>query len=788
MKINFLILILLGASLTGLAQNTKAKLLQENSQKYLHSFYYEKPYIQTDKEVYIVGELIKFKLYIVEGTFHHFTKLSEFAYIELIGPGSKPVYQSKISLENGLGTGNILVPRTYKTGDYYIKVYTKWMLNEDLKSSFFKQIKIIYPYTATQDEKLFTLKDTSKLNMKFFPEGGNLVAGFKNRIAFKVENLPENVTIDGVIVDEKDSFVVEFNTEFDEIGCFQFTPSENIKYYALLKSNNNTVKRFLLPEVKSKGYVFSIIDQDTEFKIQINSNLMQSQNLYLAWHCRGNLLGVQELKVFNGLVEYEIDKSSLSAGINSFAIFDHDFKPVAERLVFCAPDFNNQLEIQGLADSYKQREKVELNLQTRSVMKESREGNYSVSVSLKAPWQSNLNILKQMYLSSDLYGELPNITDIYCRSNIERKKMDLIMLVHGWRKFSWQDIADNKKLKLDYFPDIKGFVHRGTIRNQVTGKYADRISVYCSFIGEDTHFYSTKTNQDGNFAMIIPPFKEKQNAAILLNDPLNQYQIDLEDLSGRNTNLGLEFQPIDSVLKDHIEVSMVNQQIYEAYNSMSQTKKLEKEIQERKFYGKPDKTIILSDYIELKDLKEVFAELMPSVMFIREGKANKIIIIDNETNRSIGDVPGFFVDGVPVFNVQTILNLPLRNIEKIHVFNSKYSESGMVFDGILDIESKGLDGKLSNLPKSTVFAILEGIQSKREYAFPDYATINQKESKTPDFRNNLYWNPNVNTQSNGESKISFYTGDNVGKYELKIEGFMLNGCPMSYTTEFDVKK
>jgi hypothetical protein len=56
-----------------------------------------------------------------------------------------------------------------------------------------------------------------------------------------------------------------------------------------------------------------------------------------------------------------------------------------------------------------------------------------------------------------------------------------------------------------------------------------------------------------------------------------------------------------------------------------------------------------------------------------------------------------------------------------------------------------------------------------------YTDENDLKSRKADYRNTLYWNPEIITGENGESTISFYTSDEKMKFLITIEGVGENG-------------
>lgn len=82
----------------------------------------------------------------------------------------------------------------------------------------------------------------------------------------------------------------------------------------------------------------------------------------------------------------------------------------------------------------------------------------------------------------------------------------------------------------------------------------------------------------------------------------------------------------------------------------------------------------------------------------------------------------------------------------------------------------------------------EGLQLKREFYSPVYKTEQQALSRMPDFRNLLYWSPDVQTDSSGQATVEFYTSDMKGKYVAVLQGMNEAGYAGSYYFTFDVNE
>src|SRR5207344_1947153 len=118
----------------------------------------------------------------------------------------------------------------------------------------------------------------------------------------------------------------------------------------------------------------------------------------------------------------------------------------------------------------------------------------------------------------------------------------------------------------------------------------------------------------------------------------------------------------------------------------------------------------------------------------------------------------------------------------------EYFLGPMIANGIISYSTyKGdLDG--FQIDPMAVVLDYEGMQLQREFFSPVYETPAQNTSRTPDFRNLLYWTPEVKTDDQGFSKLSFYSSDKKGKFLVVIEGLTQSGLAGTKKLEFDVNK
>jgi hypothetical protein len=97
--------------------------------------------IQTDRPMYIAGEVIWFKLFALDAVRQQLSAYSSVAYLELFSREGTPVSRVKVALQAGRGNGAIELPEALPSGDYTLRAYTQAMRN--LKEEDFGRNKLI---------------------------------------------------------------------------------------------------------------------------------------------------------------------------------------------------------------------------------------------------------------------------------------------------------------------------------------------------------------------------------------------------------------------------------------------------------------------------------------------------------------------------------------------------------------------------------------------------------------------------------------------------------------------
>jgi hypothetical protein len=109
-KIRFkclLMLLPMAIPLLSVAQDEPFKGIQQRFETFSKSSAQEKIYVHTDKDYYLAGEIVWFKLYYLDAATHQQLDLSKVAYIDILDRTFKPVLQAKVALNPDGGSGSL---------------------------------------------------------------------------------------------------------------------------------------------------------------------------------------------------------------------------------------------------------------------------------------------------------------------------------------------------------------------------------------------------------------------------------------------------------------------------------------------------------------------------------------------------------------------------------------------------------------------------------------------------------------------------------------------------------
>ena len=152
-----------------------------------------------------------------------------------------------------------------------------------------------------------------------------------------------------------------------------------------------------------------------------------------------------------------------------------------------------------------------------------------------------------------------------------------------------------------------------------------------------------------------------------------------------------------------------------------------------------------------------------------------------------GPMPLVLIDGVPIANHNAIYNYDPLAVEKINIYYGPYILGGYHFDGIVElITYRRLHADL-DLDASSQVLLYEGPQLPYRLHTPDYSKEKNRQTRTPDARHTLLWEPNILTEKKTSLHLPFDTSDLTGEFQATVEGITKDGEIIFATSFFEVE-
>jgi hypothetical protein len=305
-----------------------------------------------------------------------------------------------------------------------------------------------------------------KVDVTFYPEGGDLVAGLENRVYFTGRDpLGEPVHLEGAIVDGSGNKIASLETTHEGMGSFSLIPRAQVKYRLKITSPADVTGEPELPDVSTRqnvvlstGSGVFAAGEPLEFNVRASQAGLP---LVAAAYCRGVPVGQQALltkvdeESGDGANPVAIPASDEVGGVIRLTVYDYSAnppRPVAERLVYRRMQHRLNVQAAGLSEGYSPGGQVKLSLIVTD------ENNQPVPATLGvAVVDDSLLSLAAANLRSDtpamnthflLTTEVEKPEDLedadfYLSEGRESEvALDLLLGTQGWRRFVEKSLSD----------------------------------------------------------------------------------------------------------------------------------------------------------------------------------------------------------------------------------------------------------------------------------------------------------------------------------------------------------
>lgn len=205
----------------------------------------EKIYLHTDRSLYMGGDTLWFRAYLVNAINNQPEKTSRYIYTELVNPFSKVVKRVKIKQDvDGLFYGYLPLDMDLPGGEYTVRAYTRYMENSGESFFFRKPVRVVTPFEkALKTDLSWEVEATSK-QVKGVWEMKNLATG----MGIPLENVTvsdENGTLEYWTKDKQCNFKVTLGKYKRNVILLE---ASNYQQYFLLSLPRNDYEVDFLPE------------------------------------------------------------------------------------------------------------------------------------------------------------------------------------------------------------------------------------------------------------------------------------------------------------------------------------------------------------------------------------------------------------------------------------------------------------------------------------------------------------------------------------------------------------
>lgn len=699
--------------------------------------------------------------------------------------------------------GNLI---TDKEGKYLLK----FKLPEVLKSSdALLNIKVNFDgFTESISRNIPIV--LNNLDLKFMPEGGTLINGIEQNIAFKVLDEFEK-PVDAVlgIYNQNHQKITEVSAYNFGMGSFYLTPKNDETYYAKVLKLENISQIYQLPVAKNDGIVFNLKKQNQSISLIINST--SERNILISGNFREKEIYTKNLSLKKGLNQIEISEKELPIGICRFTISEND-SPLAERIVFTNESKQMKVKVTPLKKNYLPREKAVINIETTDENNQPIPANLAVSVVDDKLWtyadDKQNHILSWLLMDSELRGKIEK-PQFYFDKKEEKavKSLDLVMLTNGYRYFEMNPEVE-KSGNYKYLPEKKnpiyGIVedeHKKPVKAEVY-LVGNQSKIKKQITSENGLFYFSDLNRSEYYSVIAKSADKKQKVKVRMLS----YKLNINPLIKQS----LENIDVEEIIKEaeikeeNLKVSKGIENLVRtlpSVNSISDTISKEQKLEEVVVLGYNKMITKTKDVSASITVSSEKLENRPNASFLNslQGQApglsisstsgspgsSKIdIVIRGVSSISSQSDPLYVIDGL-ISNTSEFRNMNPNDINSVSILKdavatSIYGNRGS--NGVIVINTK--KGRNSNLKiditPETYFAVknipndsLVSYEYSRQFSYPVYESTNT--AYRHDFRETLYWNPVVETDKNGKAQIEFYQSDANSAFRIMTEGISATG-------------
>ncbi|HDZ40148.1 MAG TPA: hypothetical protein ENH59_00480 [Bacteroidetes bacterium] len=728
----------------------------------------ETVWLQTERELFLAGEEIYFRAELLENDTYKPSVLSNSLRLELIDSQGKNIKRFNLALEESEVTGKIEIPQNLSTGWYFLCAYTNWMRNFDEKYFTSRAIRIINP----DDVNVQPAAERNKLELEITPYA-DPVSGRQMCSVHATDTYGTGIEAHGFILSGPRDTVLCFKTDPTGWASSYYNAAHPDRYQAFAENFPKENIRFIIQDKKiSQGDAeISLTEKYGYLNVNIRNSKDDAEYKVLvhrfyswSWFDRG--------KPDNGQLTFRIPLKDFPGGISQVAVLDEANNEIFRSLWSDYSELPASIRIEAGGSNFKIGSEQSFDFISPVISGRDASNRFKLIVHADVP-------------GSDIYSYLPGLPGWPALSGIPagdeafRAWLNSNTYAPGTAAAFFRDdpefpSAPSFNTKGDrgitYYPDTRTGSIRGWIRDK-QGMPLPLKNVAMTILN-DNLFSAARTDEQGFFALTFPGLHGSKDYFLnYYNEYDPSWKLEQEETFTGLSNLPekgrASFTAEEGEFLKNQGLLLQLKDIYYATDSAEIVMVDDSRLLTHAFYGKPDYSIDVDEYIKLPNLREVFLEVVPFVAVRqRDGRS---VLLSTGNNLLAGDFPALvLLDGIPLYEYDDLLNLPPDRIVRIEGINDFYVHGNVVLSGIVNIISRNSDFAGLKIPRS---AVISNVQLPVKPDADDF-TGNLTIKGYPQIDNIVIWdkfNP-----SSGNS-VTIKMNDYPGRHAVSVYGFDTEG-------------
>ncbi len=751
----------------------------------------EKVHVHFDKSIYNKGETIWYKTYLLAGVAP--SPFSKNMYVDFFDAGGNLLRHIASPLFESSAKGQFDIPASYSGRLIHVRAYTQWMLNFDTAFLFERDIPI------TQFTTHAAPKPETKNTIRFFPEGGDMVTGLYSSVGFMAVNQQgKPVKVKGSIRNSKRELIDTLVTQHDGMGVFMITPRLNEKYTCYWTDENGQKHTTPLPAAKSAGIILQVSQEPEQVVFTVKRKQEAADNfkqLNVIATTQQHEIYRSRVNLVKDSVTAKIPLENLPTGVLQLTVFDANWVPVAERVVFVNTyqyDFEPEVRILNTGLGKREKNKIEIHIS------DTIRYNLSVSITDAGLYNdSTTSIISDLLLSGDIKGYIHNPAYYFSgTADSISRHLDLVMLTHGWRRYQWDDLMQGKLPKLIYAKENNYLQMKGKVYGEdyLHIRGSKNISLFTQGKDSVKHFSFLPINADGSF---------EQPAAVFFDTMKIFYQLSGDRMITSKAVVRFQNGLVPAPYNTTLNPSTMNTWVTPDSLSLLRSRYFydEKERLNKLAAAATLKEVVVTakarNPLEILDQKYAsglfaggdgyqfdvggvpLAQSSLSVFDYLQGRVAGLQINTNGGQTSLqwrNSTPDLYLDEMHS-DVDMMRNISMTDVAYIKVMRPPFfgGAGGGGGGAIAVYTKKGGDNQAAAKPgEGMERTLFTGYTPYKEFYQPNYAV--QSDNFLPDVRTTLYWNPYVLTDKRNKTVwIDFYNNDISTRLRVIIEGMNSDG-------------